>query len=96
MLLMSTTSELFITNTIRIINIMELISITYKDALVTRNGPTINRARRVGRSVLVLFQALRYPVACSTRPNPLYLSFASRREAGEVEDASQPEPPQGQ
>jgi hypothetical protein len=27
---------------------------------------------------------------------PLYLSFASRREAGEVEDASQPEPPQGQ
>ena len=34
----------------------------YKDELVTRNGPTINRARRVGRSVLVLFQALRYPV----------------------------------
>jgi uncharacterized protein (DUF1501 family) len=28
--------------------------------------------------------------------HPLYLSFASRREAGEVEDASQPEPPQGQ
>jgi hypothetical protein len=26
----------------------------------------------------------------------LYLSFASWREAGEVEDASQPEPPQGQ
>ncbi len=40
------------------------------DAPVTRNGPTINRARRVKRSVLVLFQALRYPVACSTRPNP--------------------------
>ncbi len=29
-------------------------------------------------------------------PLPLYLSIASRREAGEVEDASQPEPPQGQ
>ena len=40
------------------------------DAPVTRNGPTINRARRVKRSVLVLFQTLRYPVACSTRPNP--------------------------
>jgi hypothetical protein len=26
----------------------------------------------------------------------LYLSFASRREAGEVEDASQPESPEGQ
>ncbi len=46
----------------------------YKDALVTRNGPTINRARQVGRSVLVLFQALRYPVACSRRPNPSRLS----------------------
>ncbi len=41
----------------------------YKDVHVTRNGPTINRARRAGRSVLVLFQALRYPVACSTCPN---------------------------
>jgi hypothetical protein len=28
-------------------------------------------------------------------PRPLYLSFASRREAGEVKDASLPEPPQG-
>jgi hypothetical protein len=28
--------------------------------------------------------------------SPLYLSFASRREAGEVEDASQPESPEGQ
>ena len=26
---------------------------------------------------------------------PLYLSFANRREAGEVEEASQPESPQG-
>ena len=47
------------------------ISIVYKDEIVTRNGPTINRARQVGRSVLVLSQALRYPVACSRRPNPL-------------------------
>src|SRR5208283_1787638 len=40
------------------------------DELATRNGPTINRTRRVGRSVLVLFRALRYPAACTTRPNP--------------------------
>ena len=60
--------------------------------LVMRRVRILRAAQHLGRGRRRRHEARQHPISTP----PLYLSFASRREAGEVEDASQPESPEGQ